>query len=56
MADEETIEEDCSMYAEQVAAGQRVQPLTHCACTPFLFDADKAARDAGIAPLQPEDM
>jgi hypothetical protein len=45
-----------SIYADQEAAGSRVQVMTPNCHTPFLFDWDKAARDAGIRPLQLEEM
>jgi hypothetical protein len=60
---------DRSIYGEQDTAGKRIQvaPSDDCSpvgnvnkmldsYTPFLFDWDKAARDAEIRPLQIDDM
>ena len=48
---------DRSIYAEMIDEGKRVyaDELSPC-CTPFLFDADKAARDAGIRPLTLDEL
>ena len=45
-----------SIYADQEAEGKRIQVISQDDYTPFLFDADKAVRDAGIRPLQIDDM
>ena len=49
--------ENRSIFAEMEDEGKRVYAdELSPGCTPFLFDWDKAARDTGVRPLQPEEL